>query len=347
MKDLRTKRTLLTSSNKNSWYPLPTFQALIASNVSVSPAVSFKFWHAKLSHPNNVVVFKLVSSKLINFSILPDSTLCNACLPSIFWVEALYYAIFLINVLPSQTLKYQTPFALLHKKPPDLKYIKEFGCPRGTSQRTSGRPLRDTPPFTQQSLSSSLPASSPSPHLMQTRSKSGIHKPRHVLSLTATSIGTPSLLHTPSCFTEVVKHKHWRQAMSDEYNALISNNTWSFVPSDPAQHLIGCKSIFRVKLKCNGTLDKYKTRLVAQGYKKLHGVDYEQTFSPVIKPTTIRIVLTLAISNPWSIRQLDIKNAFLNGALQETVYMKQSAGFINSYYPSHVCLLKKSLYGLK
>ncbi|GAA0153411.1 transmembrane signal receptor [Lithospermum erythrorhizon] len=158
---------------------------------------------------------------------------------------------------------------------------------------------------------------------METRSKSGIHKPRQVLSLTATSTASPSLQHTPSCFTEVVKYKHWRQAMSNEYNPLIFNNTWSLVRSDSTQHLIGCKWIFRVKLNSDGTLHKYKARLVAQGLKQLHGVDYEQTFSPVIKPATIRIVLTLAVSNQWSIRQLDIKNAFLNGALQETIFMKQ------------------------
>ncbi|GAA0165489.1 transmembrane signal receptor [Lithospermum erythrorhizon] len=145
----------------------------------------------------------------------------------------------------------------------------------------------------------------PYTHAMQTRAKSGIHKPRQFLSLSASATTPNPLLHTPSCFSDIVKYKHWSQAMSDEYNALISNNTWKLVPADSGQHLIGCKWIFRVKLNSNGTLDKYKDR------------------------------------------QLDIKNAFLNGALSKTVYMKQPPGFVNSDYPSHVCLLQKYLYGLK
>ncbi|GAA0151179.1 hypothetical protein LIER_09957 [Lithospermum erythrorhizon] len=97
------------------------------------------------------------------------------------------------------------------------------------------------------------------------------------------------------------------------------NNTWDLVPPNFSHNLIGSKWIFRVKLKSDGTLDKYKSRLVAQGFKQRHGIDFDQTFSRVIKHATIRTVLTIAVSNKWFLRQLDVKNVFLNGTLSEVV----------------------------
>ena len=104
---------------------------------------------------------------------------------------------------------------------------------------------------------------------------------------------------------------------------------------------------FRQKFHSDGTLSRYKARWVCRGYSQQHGIDYDETFSPVVKPSTIRIVLSIAVSSTWSIHQLDVKNAFLNGSLKETVYCQQPQGFVDSSSPNHVCLLKKSLYGLK
>lgn len=91
----------------------------------------------------------------------------------------------------------------------------------------------------------------------------------------------------------------------------------------------------------------YKARLVAKVFTQMFGVDFTETFSPVVKPATIQIVLCLAISRQWPIRQLDVSNAFLNGVLSETVYMSQPPGFIDPQHPNHVCKLQKALYGLK
>ncbi|KAK1416517.1 hypothetical protein QVD17_32308 [Tagetes erecta] len=152
---------------------------------------------------------------------------------------------------------------------------------------------------------------------------------------------------TPTCVTQASKDPLWRKAMDDEYNALISNGTWDLVPAPIAKAPIGCKWVFRVKRKPDGSIKTYKARLVAKGFHQQYGRDYFDTFSPVTKPATIRIVLSLALSKGWPLRQLDINNAFLQGTLTEEVYMKQPTGYINQQFPNHVCRLRKSIYGLK
>jgi histone deacetylase 1/2 len=134
--------------------------------------------------------------------------------------------------------------------------------------------------------------------------------------------------------------------MKDEYNALLNNNTWTLtnLPSD--RKVIGCKWVFRIKQNPDGSILKYKARLVAKGFHKQHGFDFTETFSPEVKPITVRTVLTIAISRQWHITQLDVNNAFLNGILEEEVYMQQPPGFVSSD-PKLLCKLNKALYGLK
>jgi histone deacetylase 1/2 len=135
--------------------------------------------------------------------------------------------------------------------------------------------------------------------------------------------------------------------MSDEFNALIRNGTWQLIPASSNQNVVGCKWIFRTKRHSNGSIDKYKARLVAKGFHQRPDVDYYDTFSPVIKPTIIRLVLNITISSEWTLRQFDVNNAFLQGTLTEQVYMYQPPGFIDKDFPSHVCKLQKAIYGLK
>ena len=182
-------------------------------------------------------------------------------------------------------------------------------------------------------------------HPMVTRSKARIYKPKLLLA----DYGASSELDLfePTTYHQAARHAHWRQAMDTEFYALLNNNTWTLVPPTLGQKVIGCKWVFKIKLKPDGSVECYKARLVAKGFHQTHGLDYFETFSPIVKPTTIRIVLSLALTFYWSLKHLDVHNAFLNGDLAEDVLMKQPIGFISSTAPTHVCKLNKSLYGLK
>ena len=135
--------------------------------------------------------------------------------------------------------------------------------------------------------------------------------------------------------------------MDVEFDALIRNKTWHLVPPQKGKNVIDCKWVYKIKRRSDGKIDRYKACLVAKGFKQRYGIDYEDTFSPVVKAATIRLVLSLAMSKDWCLRQLDVQNAFLHGFLEEEVYMKQPPGYEDKTKPHHLCKLDRSLYGLK
>ncbi|PKU62800.1 Retrovirus-related Pol polyprotein from transposon TNT 1-94 [Dendrobium catenatum] len=182
-----------------------------------------------------------------------------------------------------------------------------------------------------------------STHHMQTRSKSGIIKPNPHYSL----LSQPTTQATPTSYKQACTQQHWQKAMEAEFNALQHQQTWVLVPAPANKHILGCKWTFKTKTLPNGQIERYKARLVALGYEQRYGEIYKETFSPVAKMPTIRILLALAITRKWPLLQLDVSNAFLHGDLPDDIYMRQPQGFVDPNNPNAVCKLRKSLYGLK
>lgn len=135
--------------------------------------------------------------------------------------------------------------------------------------------------------------------------------------------------------------------MAIEHQSLLKNNTWVLSDLPPGKKPIGCKRVYKVKYKAYGTLDKYKDRLVVKGFSQREGIDYEETFAPIAKMSTIRLVLAMAAQCGWTVHQMDVKSAFLNGELQEELYMTQPPGFKVARKEHQVLKLGKALYGLK
>lgn len=133
----------------------------------------------------------------------------------------------------------------------------------------------------------------------------------------------------------------------EEMRALEKNKTWEFTSLPNNVEPVGCKWVFTIKHKADGTIDRFKARLVAKGYTQTYGIDYQETFAPVAKMNTVRMILSLAEMKDWPLHQMDVKNAFLNGELEEMVYMQLPHGFEGRYGEEKVCKLLKSLYGLK
>jgi hypothetical protein len=172
----------------------------------------------------------------------------------------------------------------------------------------------------------------------------------------AAALGTGPELHVtsspptspiPTNYHSALADANWRTAMVDEYEALRTNDTWRLVPCLLGTNIVTGKWIFHHKFHADGWLARHKACWVVRGFSQQHGIDYDETFSPVVKQATIRAVLSIAVSHGCPIHQLDVKNAFLHGHLDETVYCQQPPGFVNPSALDHVCLLQKSLYGLK
>jgi hypothetical protein len=168
------------------------------------------------------------------------------------------------------------------------------------------------------------------------------HNIHFTYSIQLSSILSLTLLHRQSPKPE------WRVAIESEFKVLLGNDTWSPCPRPSSHHIVRNKWVYKIKQKPDDSTDHYKVRLVVKGFDQRFGVDYFETFSPIVKPTTIPIILALAVqfwSTTW---QLDVSNAFLQGYLDdEEVYTEQPKGFIIDEHPTFVCQLHRSLYSFK
>ena len=156
--------------------------------------------------------------------------------------------------------------------------------------------------------------------------------------------------YDPKTFQEAMSSRDvafWKEAINDEMDSLISNNTWIIVDLPPSSKPIGCKWVFRRKYNTDGSLQTFKARLVAKGFKQKEGIDYLYTYAPVARITSICVLLALTSLYNLFVHQMDVKTAFLNGELDEEVYMEQPESFVLPGNEKKVCKLTKSLYGLK
>ncbi|WVZ78279.1 hypothetical protein U9M48_026020 [Paspalum notatum var. saurae] len=176
-------------------------------------------------------------------------------------------------------------------------------------------------------------------HPMVTRRAAGVLRPAALF----VAAKEPRISPVPSFVHDALADPHWRRPMEEEYTALLANQTWNLVPRPSGCNVVTGKWIWNSG-RISGAL---MARWVLRGFTQRPGVDYDETFSQVVKPATVRTVLSLALSRSWPVHQLDVKNAFLHGTLTETVYCSQPAGLVDPARPEMVCQLNKSLYGLK
>jgi hypothetical protein len=143
----------------------------------------------------------------------------------------------------------------------------------------------------------------------------------------------------PESYEEAAEDANWRTAMEEEMRALAENETWDLVDAPKGVKQIGCRWVYKVKYNADGTINRYKARLVAKGYAQKHGIDYDETFAPIAKMTTVRVLLAVAAAKGWHLHQMDVKNAFLQGDLEEQVYMVQPPGFHSDTNNYIICWL--------
>jgi len=151
----------------------------------------------------------------------------------------------------------------------------------------------------------------------------------------------------PITFEEAYQKDKWKNAIKKEINSIIKNNTWKLTTLPKGHNAIGVKWIFKIKRNAEEEIEKHKARLIVKRYKQQYGVDYEDVFALVARMKIVRLMISLADQKRWKIFQMDVKSAFLNGNLEEKVYVEQRVGFMVKGQEEKVRILKKGLYRLK
>uniref|UniRef100_A0A2N9EYR8 Reverse transcriptase domain-containing protein n=1 Tax=Fagus sylvatica TaxID=28930 RepID=A0A2N9EYR8_FAGSY len=180
--------------------------------------------------------------------------------------------------------------------------------------------------------------------------KAVLESDKLILSKNGVFVGKGNVEEDLNTYNEAMTSRDavfWREAVNDEMDSILSNNTWVLVDLPSGSNTIGCKWVFRRKYRIDGSVQTFKAKLVAKGYRQREGIDYFDTYAPVVRITSIRVLIALASIYKLVVHQMDVKTAFLNGNLDEEVYMDQPEGFVLPGNERKVCKLVKSLYGLK
>jgi len=302
-------------------------------------------------------------------------------LPNEYWAEAAYTAVFLLNRLPTKAVDGKTPFKAWYGYKPFLKNFKVFGClyftyvpqiKRDTLNKkvepgifvgynSVSKAYRAFQPSTQKILISldlyfmeneqwdwsnaeNVPAADTLLNQDELVDDAPIRGTRLLSDIYDRCNVT---IIKPASYHEAMENLKWRTAMQEELFMIEKHQTWELVERPENRKVIGVKWVFKTKLNVDCSINKYKARLLVKGYAQSFGVDYFDTFAPVARQDIIRMLLAIAAQKGWKIYQLDVKSAFLNGFLEEEIFVEQPKGFFAKGHEDKVYLLKKTLYGLK
>ncbi|GJU83659.1 retrotransposon protein, putative, ty1-copia subclass [Tanacetum coccineum] len=280
----------------------------------------------------------------------------------------------ILNMVPTNKVD-KTPYELWYGKVPNLSYLKVWGCealvkrdmPDKLQQRSVkcifiGYPKEtmgyyfDFPPENKIVIASEIPMEvegfepPQEEEILIRRSERTRRAPNRLCLNVEAEEYSLGDLNEPTSYKAAIldsESNKWIDAMNAEIQSMMDNMVWVLVDLPPGCKTVGSKWIFKKKTDMDGIVHTYKARLVAKGYTQLYGVDYEETFSPVADIRAIRILISIAAYYDYEIWQMDIKTAFLNGYLDEDIYMVQPEGFVDPNHPKKVCKLQRSIYGLK
>ncbi|GJU90346.1 retrotransposon protein, putative, ty1-copia subclass [Tanacetum coccineum] len=303
--------------------------------------------HNGVSERRNRTLLDMVRS-MMNLTTLPLS----------FWDYALESATRILNMVPTKKVD-KTPYELWYGKVPNLSYLKVWGC--------EALVKRDTPDkLEQRSVKCMLNLEK----RLIVKKSVGVPRALDLEEIQEEEDTTPSEITSKTFLNEVeeveehslgdlneptsykaamldLESNKWIDAMNAEIQSMMDNMVWVLVDLPPGCKTVGSRWFFKKKTDMDGIVHVYKARLVAKGYTQLYGVDYEETFSPVADIRAIRILISIAAYYDYEIWQMDVKTAFLNGYLDEDIYMVQPEGFVDPNHPRKVCKLQRSIYGLK
>ncbi|KAI3772361.1 hypothetical protein L6452_03546 [Arctium lappa] len=217
----------------------------------------------------------------------------------------------------------------------------------GESQLHAGQPFPAESPVTSVDSSSTASSSTGGGAPKRYRSLAELYEATETIYLEPDQLMFMQDEEEPTMYSVAAKDREWVKAMKTELDAIERNQTWSLVDLPAGRKPIGLKWVYKLKRDPSGKILKHKARLVAKGYVQKPGVDFNEVFAPVARLETIRIILALSSSHGWKVHHLDVKSAFLNGTLNEEVFVIQPEGFVNDKCPGKVYKLSKALYGLR
>nr|GEV49336.1 retrovirus-related Pol polyprotein from transposon TNT 1-94 [Tanacetum cinerariifolium] len=296
------------------------------------------------------------------------------------WGEVVRQAVYIQNRVPTKTLGDTTPYEGWSGKKPNLEHLRVFGCVahskvlRGHQQKLNSRSemlkwgettkFKESPSstFTIEGYSQedtileneNDPTDEPqeifegiNDEEFQPTPPTHIHGDEGLSTPTQSPVTYVGSTNEPTSYVMASKDREWVKAMKVELDAIEKNQTWSLVDLPVGRKPIGLKWVYKLKRDPSGNILKHKARLVAKGYVQKPGVDFDEVFAPVARIETIRILLALASSHGWKVHHLDVKSAFLNGWLEEEVYVTQPEGYMKANHPEKLYKLSKALYGLR